>query len=154
MISKRFILSRSTFVVLIALLLSASALHAQTFVGREKLTESPTQLEATVYPVGNSPSTINVIFNNLTGGQVRVVIRNEKGQAVYSAFESVARYRRYLNLSYLPQGQYTVELSKQNDRYTQTFAIEPPAMSYVTMGSRPARKAPELPIDRKLIVSQ
>ena len=154
MIINRFILSCSTFVGLSALLLSASALHAQTFVGREKLTESPTQLEATVYPVSNAPSTINVIFNNLTGGQVRVVIRNGKGEAVYSAFESVARYRRYLNLSNLSAGQYTVELSKRDEHYTQAFTIEPPAVSYITMGSHPAQKTPVLPVDKKLIVSQ
>lgn len=150
----RLLSNPSTLAVLITCLLSASALCAQTYVGHEKLTGLPTQLEATVYPILGGPSTIKVIFNNLTGGQVRVVIRNEKGQAVYSEFESIARYRRCFNLSYLPQGQYTVELSKKNEQYTRAFTIEPPATSYITMGSQPGQKTPKSPVDTKLIVSQ
>lgn len=152
----RFFVNRSTLVVLITCLLSASALRAQTLAGREKLAESPQpQLEATVFPLTNAPSTIKVIFNNLTGGSVRVVIRDDKGKTVYTEFESIARYRRHFDLSGLPNGQYTVELSKKNEHYTQAFAIvEPPIASYVTLIDQPARKTPGQPVDKKLIVSQ
>ena len=150
----RFFVNRSTVVVLIACLLSASALRAQSFAGHEKLTQSPSQLEATVYPLTNAPSTIKVIFNNLTGGQVRVVIRSDKGKVVYSEFESIARYRRCFDLSYLPEGRYTIELSKPNERFSQAFVIEPSTASYVTMSSQPVRKTPEFPVNTKLIVSQ
>ena len=151
----RFFVNRSTLVVLIACLLSASALRAQTFVGHEKLTQSPSQLEATVYPLTNAPSTIKVIFNNLTGGQVRVVIRDEKGKVVYSEFESIARYRRCFDLSYLTNGRYTVELSKKNESYTRAFAVEPATtMSRIALVDEPVRKTPKQPADTKLIVSQ
>ena len=151
----RVFLSRSTLAVLITCLLSASALRAQTVVGQEKPAESPAQLEAAVYPSVNPPSTIKVVFNNLTGGSVRVVIRDDKGKTVYSEFESIARYRRHFDLSALPNGQYTVELSKKNGYYTQAFAIvEPPIASHIALIDQPARKTPEQPVDKKLIVSQ
>lgn len=150
----RFFVNCGTSAVLITCLLSASALRAQTFAGQAELTELPAQLEATVYPLAELPSTIKVIFNNMAGGQVRVMIRDEKGKVFYSELESIARYRRRFDLSSLPEGHYMVELSKQNEHYAQAFVIEMPTTSHITMGTRPARKLPEPPVNKKLIVSQ
>ncbi len=85
---------------------------------------------------------------------VRVVIRDEKGKPVYDEYEAVTQYRRYFDFSPMPAGTYTVELSKQKDTFSQTFTIEPPTTSRITMASPPVRKTPELPVDTKLIVSQ
>lgn len=143
-----------TLVVATACLLSASAIQAQTFAGQEKLSVSPAGFEASVYPILNSPATIKVSFNNLTAGGVKVIIRDEKGHPVYEEFETVAHYRRRFDLSPMPAGTYTLELRKKNDLLTQTFSIEPPASTRIAMTSQPIRKAPETPVEKKLIVSQ
>ena len=135
-------------------LLSAPSSHAQTFTGQEKLTTTPVSFEAVVYPVVNRQATIRVNFNNPTAGGVRVVIRDEKGREIYSEFETLSRYSRRFDLSPMPAGKYTVVLSKANDRYSQTFTIEPPTTSYITMENQPVMKKIEPPVDKKLIVSQ
>ena len=137
-----------------ACLLSASSIHAQTFTGQAKLSTSPTSFEAVVYPVTSNPTAIRINFNNRTSGSVRVVIRDENGKPVYQEYESIALYRRRFDFASMPPGSYTVELSKQNELFTQSFAIEPPLSSHITMTDQPVRKTLETPADKKLIVSQ
>ncbi|GAB4023032.1 DUF3244 domain-containing protein [Spirosoma koreense] len=142
-----------TLLVGITMLVSASSLHAQTFTGQDKLTTTPSGLEAVVYPVVNKPSTIRLNFDNPLPGGVRVVIRNEKGAIVYDEFETVANYRRNFDLIGMPAGTYTLELNKSNAHFSQAFTIEPPTLGRIAMGNRPERKAPKEPVDNKLIVS-
>ena len=143
-----------TLIVATACLLSASSIHAQTFTGQAKLSASPVSFEAVAYPIISSPTAIRINFNNRTEGAVRVVIRDEKGKPVYEEFESIALYRRRFDFAAMPAGTYTIELSKKNDLFTQTFSIEPPTTSHITMSSQPVRKTPETALEKKLIVSQ
>lgn len=135
-----------------ACLLSAPSVHAQTFTGMEKLAASPVGLQANAYPVIDAPATIRLNFDNLTPGGVWVIIRDEKGKKVYSEFETIAKYRRRLNLVGMPAGNYTIELVKRNEQFAQTFTIEPSTESHITMGSQPVKKTLEVPVDKKLIV--
>ena len=151
----RLFSSYGTLAVLTTCLLSASVTQAQTYVGQQTLTESPSHLEAAVYPLSNQRSTIKVIFNNLTGGSVRVVIRDEKKKVVYEEYETTARYRRNFNLSELPEGKYMVELSKQKEQYSQAFSIGMPAtMSNIALLNPPVQNSPDKPVVGRLIVSQ
>lgn len=142
----------STLIAVAACLLSASAIHAQTFTGMEKLAASPAGLQANAYPVIDAPATIRLNFDNLTPGGVWVIIRDEKGNKVYSEFETIAKYRRRLNLASMPAGNYTVELVKRNEQFAQTFTIEPPIERHITMVTQPVKKTLEAPADKKLIV--
>ena len=142
-----------TLLVVTACLFAASSTQAQTFMGQNQLTATPSGLEATMYPVAGRPATIRLNYNNPTAGGVWVIIRDEKGQKVYSEYEKVTQYRRRFDLSAMPAGTYTVQLKKQNDLIAQSFTIDPPTVGHITMGSQPVRKTPELPVDKKLIVS-
>ena len=152
--ANRFSLTHYALGALTACLLSTSATQAQTFTGQSGLRATPASFEAMIYPVSTQPSKIKINFDNRTAGQVRVVIRDEKGNRIYDEYEAVAEYRRYFDFAPMAAGTYTVELSKKNDKFTQTFTIEPPTTSRITMASPPVRKTPELPVDTKLIVSQ
>ncbi|WP_018621043.1 DUF3244 domain-containing protein [Spirosoma luteum] len=117
------------------LLGSSPTSTAQTYSGQLKLTEAPTQLEAVVYPLSSRPATIRVNFNNPTGGAVQLTIRDEQGKVWYEESESIALYRRNFDLSGMPIGKYTVELGKKNEHLVRTFAINPPAMSWITINT-------------------
>lgn len=143
----------NTLAVVVTCLLSAPSTQAQTFTRQEKLTVEPTSFQAIAYAVTNAPAAIRVNFDNRTKGGVSVIIRDEKGHDVYSKFETGATYRSRLDLSSLPAGKYTLELSKKGDYFTRSFTIEPPTMGYVTMSDQPVQKAPEQAVDKKLIVS-
>ena len=143
----------STLIAVMAFLLSTSSLRAQTYMGKEKLSGSPMSFEAIAYPITNGPAAIRVNFNNQTAGSVRVTIRDEKGNRVYEQFEKTAAYRSRLDLSLLPAGNYTLDLSKEDDHFIRTFTIEPPTAGHITMGTQPVQKPYESPVDKKLIVS-
>ncbi|MCX6216819.1 hypothetical protein [Spirosoma sp.] len=151
MSANRFLPTYDTRVVLIALFLYAPFLQAQTFTGQPKLTPLPAGFEAMVYPSTTQPSTVRVVFNNPTGGSVRVQIENTEGQIFYDAYETVRQYRRRFDLAILPAGNYTIVLSKQNSRYAQAFVIDPPAkpQSQVTLIGSYAKKAS----GKKIVVS-
>jgi|GEM_PF-2556647 len=127
------------------LLVSSPITMAQTYDGQLKLADAPAQLEASVYPLSNRAATIKVIFNNQTGGSVRVVIRDGQGKVHYDEYESIALYRRNFDLSQLPVGNYTVELSKRNEHVARTFTINPPATNWITMDMPSKQDTPDLP---------
>lgn len=141
-----------------SLLLAASpTTKAQTYNGQLKLTDTPLQLETNVYPISTRPGFIKVIFNNLKKGAVQVVIRNEQGKVFYDEFESIALYRRNLDLSNLPAGDYTVELSTRTEHVVRTLAINtpPPATSYIALGVPSKQDIPILPKkNKRLLVNQ
>jgi hypothetical protein len=138
------------------LLASSPTSTAQTYNGQLKLADAPTQLETNVYPLSNRTATIKVIFNNPTGGAVRVIIRDEQGKVHYDAYESVALYRRNFDLSGLPVGNYTVELNKRNEKVARTFAINAPATNWITMETPSRQDTPDLskPRGRRLTSNQ
>lgn len=146
----------STLFVLFTFLLSAAAGQAQTFTGQPALAQLPASFEAAVYPLSNQPTTVKVIFNNPTGGSVRVVIRNQDGKVFYDESEIIPQYRRHFDLSSLPEGSYTVELSKPKENYTQAFTIKSPVavQSQIALVNPPSQKKFEKRADKKLIVSQ
>jgi len=143
----------SVLVGVAAFLSMASPIHAQTFMGRPQLTASPMSFEASVYPITNCPATIKLSFNNRSSGGVHVIIRDEKGRKVYDEFETIAIYRRRLDLSLMPAGTYTVEVGKRDDLFIQAFTIEPPTMGRIALAGQPVPKNPDVPVDKKLIVS-
>ncbi len=126
------------------LLTSSPATMAQTYKSQLKLVDAPAQLEAAVYSLSSRPATIRVNFNNRTGGSVRLTIRDEQGKVWYEGAESIALYRRNFDLSGMPVGNYTVELSKQNEHLTQTFAINAPATNWITMEIPSKQDTPDL----------
>lgn len=148
----------STMSLLIAILLSAASVQAQTFSGQPELSASPINIEAVVYPLTNRPSAIKVIFNNLTAGGVRVIIRDQTGKSIYDEFETIPRYRRVFDLSTMPAGNYSVELRKKNELFAQAFSIDTPAptavTSYISMKTQPVHKVPGTLTDKKLALSQ
>jgi hypothetical protein len=152
--ANRFSINRSALAVLTTFLLSTASLYAQTFAGQAKLADTPAKLEAAIYPLAQQPSTIKVIFNNLTGGSVRIVVRDEKGKVFYDEYEATARYRRRFDLSALPQGNYKVELSKRDEYFAQSFVVEPPVQSHIALVNPPVKTAPDKVTEPKLIVSQ
>lgn len=148
--------SPGTIAVLTTFLLSAATLKAQTFNGKPTLAESPSTFEAVVFPLSNAPTTLRVIFNNFTGGAVRVVVRNREGAVFYENYETVQKYRRRFDLSQLPQGTYMVELSKQKESFLQAFAINPPVepQSQIALLAPSPQKTPAQPAEKKLAVRQ
>lgn len=141
------------------LLLAASpTTKAQTYDGQLKLTDAPTQLETNVYPLSGRPGVIKVIFNNRTGGTVRVVIRDTQGKVHYDESESIALYRRNLDLSNLPTGNYAVELSTRNEHIVRSLAINQPApvTNWIAMGVPSKQDIPDLPKkkNKRLLVNQ
>lgn len=152
MSANRFLPTYGTHLVWIALLVYAPILRAQTFTGQPKLTPLPASFEAMVYPSTTQPTTVRVVFNNPTGGSVRVHIENAEGQLFYDAYESVRQYRRRFDLAILPEGNYTIVLSKQNSRYAQAFVIDPPAkpQTQVTLISPYSNKTAR----KKIVVSE
>lgn len=145
--------ARSALAALTTCLLlgSSPASTAQTYSGQLKLADAPAQLEAAVYPLSSRPATIRVNFNNRTGGAVRLTIRDEQGKVWYEEMESIALYRRNFDLSGMPVGKYTVEIGKKNEHLTRTFAINPPAMSWITINA-PSEPTPNglAPIGKRL----
>ncbi len=131
----------------IYLLLAASlTTMAQTYKARLALTDAPAQLEASVFPLTSRPGVIKVMFNNLSRSDVRVMIRDEKGEVRYDAYESIAKYRRSFDLSELPAGSYTIELIKKREHVVRTFAINapPPATKWITMSIQGSQDLPDL----------
>ena len=128
------------------LLASSPTTEAQTYSDQSKRTDAPSQLETNVYPLSSRPGFIKVIFNNLKKGAVQVLIRNEQGKVFYDESESVALYRRNLDLSELPAGNYTVEFSTRTEHVVRPLAINtpPPATSYIAMGVPSKQDIPDL----------
>jgi hypothetical protein len=142
------------------LLASSPTATAQLYDGQLKLADQSTQLETNVYPLASRPGVIKVIFNNRKKGAVQVVIRNEQGKVFYDAFEYVTLYRQDFNLSNLPTGNYSVELSTRDEHIVRSLAINtpPPATNYIAMGSPSKQEipVPALPTkkNKRLLVNQ
>ena len=153
--ANRFFPHHLSLVGLTAFLLSALSLQAQTFSGPESPAQLPSDMEVNIFPLSNVPSAIKVIFNNPTGGIVRIAILDDKGKVHYEELAPETKYRRRFDLSLLPEGKYTIDLSKQNEHYTQNFSIDLPVnTTRIAMANPLIRQNPVKPSSAKLAISQ
>lgn len=115
--------------------LISPSLHAQTFAGRDYLDESPVNLRAFVYPDARKAA-IQIRLESLSPEAVRIQIKDEAQKTVYDDYVSKPKYLGRFNVSALPYGVYTVELSNYTVRHTQVFRLEPPATGGIVMTTR------------------
>ena len=103
-------------------LLTAPTLFAQTFTSRDYLAKSPVNFQAFVYPAQHKP-VINIRIENRSAHAVRIQFKNEAQQTVYDDYVSKKEFAGRFNVSALPYGTYTVELSNRTTRHRQAFRI-------------------------------
>ena len=120
----RFYLTHATLGLLMLGFVATTSIQAQTIQGQLGQNASPSPFEAVMYPMNGSSPAIKVNFENLSGGSVRVVIRDTRGVVFYDEYEPTAHYRRSFNFSSMPAGEYTIQLSKRNKQYMRTFVVE------------------------------
>jgi hypothetical protein len=111
--------------------LSSFSLKAQTFIGRNKLADSPTSLRSIIIPVPNS-SMIQIRYENEGPRPVRISIQNIKGEVLLNELESRRKYAGQFDLGALSAGIYTIELTTSDVRYREMIRIEPPIVGRVT----------------------
>ena len=117
-------------------LLMAPTLSAQTFTGRDYLAESPVNFQAFVYPAQRKP-VINIRVENMSAHAVRIQIKNEAQQTVYDDYVSKQKFAGRFDVSALPYGTYTVELTNHTTRYRQAFRIESLKAQRIVMITQP-----------------
>ena len=133
----RFYPKHATLSLLIFGFVATASVQAQTVQSQSGQNESNELFSAVMYPMNDSSPGIKVNFNNLSKGSVRVVLRNQQGKALYDEYEPTARYRRRFDLSAAPAGEYTIELSKRDKQYTQTFVIDAPVGRRIALKTEP-----------------
>jgi hypothetical protein len=116
------------------------------------LTEVPKTFEALLYPVANRPQTIRINFNNPVGKEVRVMIRHESGNIVYDEYKNVVASREYYDLSPLPVGNYTVDLTTTGSHVVKPFTIEASQAGAISMDNRTEAVTSEFPTRKQLVV--
>jgi hypothetical protein len=97
--------------------------HPALKVAQTAPAASSGELRAVMFPAG-SPLKVKVSFENPALDQIVLSIRNEAGQVIHSNL--VGRHKTYvsrLDLSALPDGDYTLQLRGKSSRYTQPFRI-------------------------------
>ena len=129
----RSLISRVLFV---GFALTSPSLYAQTFAGRDYLDESPVSIRAFVYPDARKEA-IKIRLENRSSEGVRIRIVNEAQKTVYDDYVSKSKYFGRFNVSALPYGAYTVEVSNRSTRHTQEFRIESPAAGRIVMAVQP-----------------
>ncbi|WP_020606546.1 hypothetical protein [Spirosoma spitsbergense] len=142
----------NTGVTLAACLFLVSPTQAQTFNRARQLTEVPKIFEALIYPVANRPQTIRINFDNPIGKAVRVMIRNESGNLVYDEYKNVVASREYYDLSPLPVGNYTVDLTTTGSHVVKPFTIEASQAGAISMDNQTERVISEVPTRKQLVV--
>jgi hypothetical protein len=81
------------------------------------------ELRAVMFPAG-SPLKVKVSFENPALERVVMTVRNEAGEVIHSSL--VGRHKTYVSrvdLSALPDGDYTLQLKGESSRYSQPFRI-------------------------------
>jgi hypothetical protein len=76
-----------------------------------------------MFPAG-SPLKVKVSFENPALERVVMTVRNEAGEVIHSSL--VGRHKTYVSrvdLSALPDGDYTLQLKGESSRYSQPFRI-------------------------------
>ncbi|MBD0254503.1 MAG: hypothetical protein ICV83_02190 [Cytophagales bacterium] len=81
------------------------------------------KLRALMFPTG-SPLKVKVSFENPALERLVLTLRNEAGELVYSAVIGRQRTRvTPMDLSALPDGEYTLHLKGETSQYSQPFRI-------------------------------
>ncbi len=97
--------------------------HPALKVAQTAPAASSGELRAVMFPA-NGPLKVKVSFENPALDQIVLTIRNEAGQVIHS--NRVGRHKSYvsrLDLSALPDGDYTLQLTGKSSRYAQPFRI-------------------------------
>ena len=108
-------------------------LYAQTFTGRDYLNESPVSIRAFVYPDARKQA-VKIRLENQGAKAVRIRILDENQKPVYDDYVTKQAYYGRFDVSTLPYGTYTVELSTQTARHRQGFRLERPLAGQVITG--------------------
>ncbi len=124
-------------VLLAGFALISPSLHAQTFTGRDYLDESPVSIRAFVYP-DTQKEALKIRLENRGAKAVRIRILDENQKPVYDDFVTKQAYYGRFDVSALPYGAYTVELSTQTARHRQGFRLERPLAGRIVMAAQPA----------------
>ena len=105
--------------------LVSPSLYAQTFTGRDYLNESPVSIRAFVYPDARKEA-IKIRLENRGAKAVRIRILDENQKPVYDDYVTKLAYYGRFDVSALPYGAYTLELSTQTARHRQGFRLSGP----------------------------
>ena len=111
------------FAALFAAAPAAVAQQSALKVAQTAPAASSGELRAVMFPA-NGPLKVKVSFENPALDQLVLTIRNEAGQVIHS--NRVGRHKSYvsrLDLSALPDGDYTLQLTGESSRYSQPFRI-------------------------------
>ncbi len=123
-------------VLFAGLALISPSLYAQTFAGRDYLAESPVSIRAFIYPDARKEA-IKIRLENQSSTGVRIRIVNEAQKTVYDDYVTKPTYYARFNVSALPYGAYTVEVSTRSIRHTREFRIESPTAGRIVMATPP-----------------
>jgi hypothetical protein len=132
--------------LLAVLILGTATLYAQTASGREYLAETPSSLRAYICPDGQKASlTVRAELPKPGGLHIRLI--NEKRETVYDDFVAgTTAYAARFDVSTLPYGRYTVELSSRIACHIQDFWLEAPTDNRrIVMAGSAAIQSPKLP---------
>ena len=125
-------------VLLAGFALTSPSLYAQTLTGRDYLDESPVSIRAFVY-LDARQEAIKIRMENRGSRMVRIRILDENQNPVYDDYVSKLAYYGRFNVSALPYGAYTVELSTQTARHRQGFRLERPLSGHLVMAVQPMK---------------
>ena len=126
-------------VLFLGFALTTSSLNAQTFGGRDYLAESPVSVQAFISPDAHKIA-LRIRLENRTSNAVRIRIVNEDQKVVYDDYIARPTYYGRFDLSALPYGAYTIELSNRNGRQTQPFRIELQTNQRIVMVTNPPKR--------------
>lgn len=118
--------------------LASPLLSAQTFTGQNFLIEIPASFRA-IIKASARQETITIRLENRWSKAIRIQILNQAHQPVYNDYVTKTGYYTRFDVSALPYGTYTIELSNRYARQTQQFLIERSDTRRVVMGADPPR---------------
>ena len=119
--------------------LTSPSLYAQTLTGRDYLDESPVSIRAFVYPDAQKAA-IKIRLENREARMVRIRILDEDQKSVYDDYVKKRAYYSRFDVSALPYGAYTVELSTQTARHRQGFRLERSLAGHIVMVVQPTER--------------
>ncbi|CAA9262922.1 MAG: hypothetical protein AVDCRST_MAG56-2637 [uncultured Cytophagales bacterium] len=82
------------------------------------------ELQAVMFPAAN-PMKVKVSFANPALERIVMSVRNESGEILHTSV--VGRHKSYvtqIDLTALPDGDYTLQLRGEDSRYVQSFRIQ------------------------------
>ena len=103
--------------------LISPSLYAQTFTGRDYLDKSPVSIRAFVSPDAQKEA-LKIRLENRGAKAVRIQILDENQKPVYDDYVMKLAYYGRFDVSALPYGAYTIELSTETAWHRQGFRLE------------------------------